>query len=94
MAYEARKCYIVTFEVAQGPSREKLVALLKDFGSYCPIHANAWAILTELTAAQVRDRLSPAIAPPSRLFVIRSGVESAWMNSYGEKNNEWLKENL
>lgn len=87
-------CYVVTFEVSTEATREKIRALLKTFGGYCPIHANCWAITTSNTAAQVRDQIMAAVGPIDRVFVIRSGTEAAWINSYGEDNNKWLKSNL
>ena len=86
-------CYIVAFDpvelTAAGTIRQRLQAL----GNYCPIHPYCWAVLTEMNAVQLRDYLSQGI-PTSKIFVIRSGTEAAWINSYGEKNNEWLKKNL
>jgi hypothetical protein len=34
------------------------------------------------------------ILPTDRIFVIKSGLEAAWQNVYGEKNTNWLKEHL
>jgi hypothetical protein len=86
-------CYIVTFEV--DPARKaSFKERLKTYSNYCPIHDTCWAILTEKTAAQVRDHLTAALDPTDRLFVLRSGTEAAWRNSYGEENNAWLKKYL
>lgn len=87
-------CYIVTFEVALPNQLNALYEKLKTFGNYCPVHKNCWAIVTEKKAAEIRDYLTPVIAPADRLFVIRSGTEAAWRNSYGEKHDEWLKSKL
>ena len=70
--------------------KSKLMA----YGTYCPIHDNAWAVVTVSNAAQIRDTLTPLLGPADRVFVIRSGTEAAWIRSYGEKNTEWLKANL
>jgi len=86
--------YIVTFEVAKAEVKTALKDLLKSYGSYCPINETSWAIKTDKTATQVRDHLIPAIETGDRLFVIRSGTEAAWRNSYGDKFTDWLKKNL
>jgi hypothetical protein len=86
-------CYVISFEPiglqAAGNIRERL----KTFDNYCPINAYSWAVMTTWSAAQVRDYLQ-ASSPTSRIFVVRSGTEAAWLNSYGVKNNDWLKKNL
>jgi hypothetical protein len=83
-------CYVVTFDAID---IETIRTRLKTLSAYCPIHPHAWAVVTDKTAVQLRDFLSQGF-PTSRIFVVRSGTEAAWLNAYGEKNNEWLKKNL
>ncbi|HRH95221.1 MAG TPA: hypothetical protein PLB55_04770 [Prosthecobacter sp.] len=87
-------CYIVTFETKSEVSRQRVKDRLKQFGRFCPIHKYCWAILTEQSAKEVRDEVAKSIDTGERIFVIRSGTEAAWKNSFGEKNNAWLKKNL
>lgn len=86
--------YIVTFQTNSETSRNNVRELLKTFDAYCPIHNYCWAIRTEEKATQIRDKVNKVLAAGERVFVIRSGTEAAWFNSYGEKNDNWLKENL
>jgi hypothetical protein len=87
-------CYVVTFEVSSS-TRAQVIAQLKSFGGgYCPVHANCWAITTDMTASQIRDQILAVIGATDRLFVVRSGTEAAWAHSYGENNSTWLKNNL
>jgi hypothetical protein len=87
-------CYIVTFETASEASRQKVRERLKTFPRFCPVHKYCWAIVTDKKAAEVRDYVGEVLQQGERIFVIRSGTEAAWRNSYGVKNNEWLKKNL
>jgi len=87
-------CYIVTFEVESPANKTALKERLKGYGTYCPINANCWAIVTDQSAAQVRDHLMAVIPATDKIFVIKSGVEAAWRNVYGQKNTDWLKEHL
>ena len=87
-------CYIATFEVASAQDKAQLKERLKAYGIYCPINDNCWAIVTDQTAAQIRDNLMVAIKTTDKIFVIKSGVEAAWRNVYGDKNTAWLKERL
>jgi len=86
-------CYIVTFEPIGANADQTIRDRLKTLTGYCPINSSCWGVLTEKTAVELRDFLSHGL-PASRIFVVRSGTEAAWRNSYGEKNNEWLKKNL
>ncbi len=86
--------YIVTFEVNDLTRRKKVKEKLREFGNYCPIHKNAWAIRTDKKAAEIRDFLTPTMVSGDRIFVIRTGTEAAWRNAYGTEHSEWLKEYL
>jgi len=87
-------CYIVTFQPNSEASRAKIVEKLKSFAWYCPIHNYCWAIKTDKTAVSVREEVDSVMDASERIFVIKSGIEAAWRNTYGEKNSEWLKKNL
>ncbi len=87
-------CYIVTFETHADASREGVRDVLKSYGLYCPVHQYCWAIMTNENAKEVRDKITNVLAQGERVFVVRSGTEAAWFNTYSEKNNAWLKENL
>lgn len=89
-----KKTYIITFDIKNPDRRSQFKVKLKEFGSYCPIHENAWAIRTEKKATEIRESITNLLLPEDRLFIIRSGTEAAWRNSYGVKHNEWLKKNL
>jgi len=87
-------CYIVSFEIAKHEDKVEFKEALKAYGTYCPINDHCWAIVTNSSAAQVRDNLMAKIPATDKLFVIKSGVEAAWRNVYSEKNSAWLKEKL
>jgi hypothetical protein len=89
-----RQCYVVTWQVASIETRHKLVARLKAYRTFCPIHRHCWAVVTEQRAKDIRDNLADLLAPKDRLFIVRSGTEAAWRNTYGPKTNEWLKKYL
>jgi len=67
---------------------------MKSYRKYCPINRNCWAILTDQRANDIRDFLGGVLSAEDRLFIIRSGVEAAWFNSFGPKNSAWLKKHL
>ena len=87
-------CYIVIFELHDQSQKPTFIEGLKSFTGYCPLTPHSWAITTNKTAKEVRDQLAACMGPTDQLFVFRSGTEGAWRNSYGIKNNDWLKKNL
>ena len=86
--------YIVAFEVLNDERKENLKTKLREYGTYCPINDNCWAIVSEDTAIQIRNNLNSSLNASDRIFVIRSGVTAAWRNVYGDENSKWLKERL
>ena len=86
--------YIVTFEVNDTTRKNNLAAKLAEYGTYCSIHENCWAVVTSQTAVEVRSALDEALDASDRIFVIRSGTEAAWRNTYDDEHSKWLKDRL
>ena len=93
--------FIITFDVGEETVlkqvKNHILALTKvgeQIQGYCPIHRNALAVKSEKTAKQLRALISDKLDTKDKLFIIRSGVESSWSNSYGPLNDDWLKSNL
>ncbi len=80
--------YIITFEVADDLKKSDLKDKLKTYGTFCPIHDNCWAIVSDQTPTQILGFLGQVVSESDRIFVIRSGIYSAWINAYGPKNSE------
>lgn len=87
-------CYIVSFQVKNQASLTELYKLLKSYPSYCPINDTLWAITSDKVPLDITNYLKSALQANDRLFVIRSGTQAAWLNTYGEENSKWLKNNL
>lgn len=88
-------CFVISYQIANPLNKLAFTGEIKlAYPAYCPIDDNCWAVLTDQTAVQVRDRLSPKLGTGDRMFVLRSGTEAAWINAYGQANTDWLKKNL
>jgi hypothetical protein len=87
-------CYIVAFQAESEATRGKVREVLKSYGTFCPINNTCWAIVTDTSAKDVRDKISNVLDSGDRVFVVRSGTEAAWRNAIGVKNTEWLKKHL
>ena len=65
---------------------------IRSYKTWAHITESTWAIVTEKKSSEIRDHLGEYLPKGSRIFVIKSGVESAWRNV--KCRNKWLKKNL
>ena len=86
------RCYIISYDVAEEGDYNALHKAIQNYGTGAPVTESTWAVVTGYSAEVIRDRLSRYLPDGSRLFVIRSGVESAWWNALCD--NKWLKRSL
>lgn len=84
--------YIVIYEsVSNSDGYEKLIKA--NYPTYSQITTNSWVVVTNSTAAQIRDALLSIRQNNSdRIFVVRSGAVGAWVNTRG--TGDWLKKYL
>lgn len=85
-------CYIISYDLRKNRNYEPLYEAIRSYPNSAKITESTWAIVTSNSAVQVRDRLMRIIDSDDRLFVVKSGVEAAWINVICD--NSWLKENL
>lgn len=85
--------FIITYDL-RGPNRDyqAMHEAIKKHSKWARVTESTWVVVTEQSASEIRDRLAAVADPDDRIFVVKSGVESAWRNS--RCRNEWLKENL
>ena len=86
-------CYIVSYELKQ--PRAAYVGFFREIQSYpanVQILENVWAVVTEGSAADLRDRLWEFVDPDDGIFVLESGREAAWHDVRCE--NQWLRDHL
>ena len=86
------KCYIITFEINSNIDIQIFYENIKSHGKWSRITEYTWAVVTTSSAKEIRDGLMSIMKKEDRLFVIKSGLESAWFNSICK--NEWLRNNL
>jgi hypothetical protein len=75
-----------------GRNYTKLHEAIKAYGIWAKITESTWGIVTDSTATEIRDNLSSYMDSNDRLFVIKSGHNSAWKNVIA--SNEWFKKHL
>ena len=86
--------YIISYDLnsAEPSDYTKLSDCIKSFGVWAHITESTWAINTDKTAKEIRDEISNFMPEGSMLFVVRSGLSSAWRNVIC--SNDWLKKYL
>ena len=88
------KTYIVTFDIDDTSENDRIVEYLKRHENVRQIHRYCWAINTALSAVDLRNAINNHVPVGASVFVVRSGVEAAWRNSYGQNTDDWLKQRL
>ena len=89
-----KKTFLISYDLydAEPEVYENLFDYFESFGSWAHITDSLWAVKTEKTAIEIRDAISKLIPNKSRIFIVKSGVASAWSNVIC--SNKWLKDNL
>lgn len=82
-------CYLISYDLRGTRNYNDLYKEIKSFSNWAKITESTWAVVTDSSAVQIRDRLMRVIDSDDRLFVVKSGVEAAWINVICD--NDWLK---
>ena len=85
-------CYIISYDLRGERDYDALYEAIKSYGNWAHITESTWAVVTTKTAIQVRNHLSSVMDQDDRVFVVKSGVEAAWINVICKK--QWLMDNL
>ncbi|HEX4054116.1 MAG TPA: hypothetical protein VHX86_07615 [Tepidisphaeraceae bacterium] len=84
--------YIVSCDVGSDGDIDGLLNAINRFAESQQVTNFTWAVVTNTSAKEIRDRLGDFIGQQGHLFVVKSGIEGAWRRSLAP--NEWLKEHL
>ena len=85
--------YVITYDLDKpGRNYDALYEKIKSYGTWARVTESNWVIVSEKSAVAIRDDLRTTMDQNDRLFVIKSGVESAWANP--RCDSEWLLKHL
>jgi hypothetical protein len=89
-----KSTYLISYDKAENIDYNYgvLYEAIKSYGVWAHITESFWAVSTYQTAEAIRNNLSRYLPEGSRLFVIRSGFEAAWLNVIC--SSDWLQKNL
>lgn len=84
------KVYQVSYDLRKQRNYEPLYERIRSYGQWAHTLESSWVIVTDQSAAQVRDYLRGAMDQDDRLLVTRLKGEAAW---FGLKDDvsDWLK---
>ena len=73
---------------------DELFAALEVIGTgYWDCLASTWLIMTDKTAAEIRDELKQHLKDDDRLLVMRYGAGADWLG-FKDECRTWLEDNL
>lgn len=84
---------IVSYDlVAPDKDYAKLTGYLKSHTNWWHYLGSTWVVVTDLTAAQLRDDIAEHSDSNDRVLVVNSSGTGAWAG-FPDKSNEWLMAN-
>lgn len=91
--------YLIGFDLNKEGSNyskrhEALTSRIKEmFGTYWHHLDSTWLVVSNMTAAEIRDDLKRLLDSDDELLVASMGGVGAW-TGFTEKGSDWLKKNL
>jgi hypothetical protein len=93
-AINGHLCDRIRSSSVEGRRYNQLFAALEAIGSgYWDCLESTWLVITDRTAAEIRDELQQHLQDDDRLLVLRYGEGAAWLG-FEYECETWLKDNL
>lgn len=86
--------YIVSYDL-KAPDKDypKLIEYLKSHTSWWHHLGSTWVVVTDLTAAQLRDGIAEHTDANDKFLVVKSSGVGAWAG-FSAKGDDWLMKHL
>jgi hypothetical protein len=88
--------FIIGYDLhpTRGETYDELIESIKSAGSLWWHYLDStWVVVSNKTAAQIRDVLWKHMKADDQLLVVESGHVSAWAG-FNDKGSQWLKSNI
>lgn len=86
--------FMVGYDLGKpGRDYDGLIEYLNSFGTHWHHLDSTWLIVTDKTAAQVRDGASAFLDSSDKLFVAQVSAPGAW-RGFTDSGTAWLKQHL
>lgn len=87
------KVYQISYDLRKQRNYNVLYERIRSYKTFCHDLESSWVIVTDQSAAQIRDYLAQAMDTDDGLLVARLQGESAWQG-LGDELSQWLKNQL
>jgi hypothetical protein len=90
------KSYLIGYDLNRprgAADYPNLIAAIKNIGSWWHHLDSTWVVKSDLSAAQIRDQLTPHIDSGDELLVTCLTGEAAW-RGFNQEGSQWLKDHL
>ena len=85
--------YLIIYDlIAPGKEYRTIHEQIKSYKIWARPTESTWIVVTEKSAAEIYDHIVEYIDANDRLFIVKSGVESAWYNV--RCKDSWLQRHL
>lgn len=86
--------YLIGYDLNKtGQNYETLIAEIKKIGAWWHHLDSTWIVKSDLTAVQIRDKLSPFVDSNDELLVALLSGTAAW-KGFNAAGSDWLVKNL
>ncbi|MCK4739199.1 MAG: CRISPR-associated endonuclease Cas2 [Deltaproteobacteria bacterium] len=85
-------CYIISYDLRNQRDYQSLHDAIKGLGKWAKILESVWAVVSNKSAAKIKEELLKVMDNDDRVFIVKSGVESSWKNVICKSS--WLQDNL
>jgi hypothetical protein len=91
---ERMKSYLIGYDLRKpGQDYKDLIEAIKKLGTWWHCLDSTWIIKSNLSAEQIRDKLTPHIDANDKLLVVKLFREAAWIG-FDKNCSDWLQNNL
>lgn len=93
---EIAKSYLIGYDLNRPRGKDAypdLIEAIKGLDNWWHHLDSTWVVKSNLTAVQIRDRLTPHVDSGDELLVVTLTGEAAWLG-FNITGSSWLKDNL
>jgi hypothetical protein len=86
--------YIISYDLnSPGQNYSDLYAKIKSYGGWWHHLDSTWLVVSNSTAAEIRDGLKSVMDSNDKLLVIKTCGVGSWFG-FNSKGSSWLKDNI
>ncbi|MEO6728522.1 MAG: hypothetical protein ABIM99_01235 [Candidatus Dojkabacteria bacterium] len=84
--------YIISYDLRKDKDYKKLIAEIKNYGTYAKVLESFWVVVTNDTSEEIKENLSNHMDIDDGLIVVKSANVGSWKKVLC--TGQWLVDNL